>query len=200
MFLIVGLGNPGAKYAGNRHNAGFMAAEAIAREYRLPAWRKRFRGEVTEGPIAGEKVMLLKPMTFMNESGMSAGEAMRFFNIEGDKVYVIYDELDLAPGKVRIKAGGGAAGHNGIRSLIQHVGPYFMRVRLGIGHPGDKFMVMPHVLSDFRKEDNEWFEPMIEGVAEALPHLLRNEFGTFQNKVHLKVNPPPPKPPRQEIA
>jgi PTH1 family peptidyl-tRNA hydrolase len=198
MILIVGLGNPGAKYAGNRHNAGFMAVDAIARAHHFPAWRKRFRGETAEGIVAGTKVLLLKPMTFMNDSGLSVGEAMRFFNIEGDRVFVIYDELDLAPGKVRVKAGGGAAGHNGIRSLIQYIGPYFMRVRLGIGHPGDKFMVMPHVLSDFRKEDREWLDPMIDGVAEALPHLVRNEFGSFQNKIHLKVNPPPPKPAREE--
>jgi PTH1 family peptidyl-tRNA hydrolase len=198
MFLVVGLGNPGAKYAGNRHNIGFMAVDEIVRRHGFSSWRRKFQGEVSEGTLGGEKLLVLKPATFMNESGRSVGEAMRFHNIEPSQLIVLYDELDLFAGKVRVKHGGGAAGHNGIRSLIAHCGPHFVRVRLGIGHPGDKNLVYPHVLSDFAKADHVWLKPLIEAVADHFPLLIEGQEANFQSKVHLAVNPPPPKPPREE--
>ncbi len=198
MDLIVGLGNPGPKYQGNRHNIGFMAVDEIVRRHGFSAWRKRFQGEVSEGVLAGAKVLVLKPMTFMNESGRSVGEAMRFYGIDPARVFVLYDELDLEPGKVRVKLGGGAAGHNGIRSMIAHVGPHFQRVRLGIGHPGDRNLVHPHVLSDFAKADQAWLKPLIESVADNISLLVEGQDGSFQNKVHLALNPPAEKPPKKE--
>ena len=198
MHLLVGLGNPGPKYQGNRHNIGFMAVDEIVRRHGFSPWRKRFQGEVSEGQFGGEKVLVLKPMTFMNESGRSVGEAMRFYDIDPAQVIVLYDELDLEAAKVRVKFGGGAAGHNGIRSLIAHVGPHFQRARLGIGHPGDKNLVYPHVLSDFAKADKLWLESLIAAVAENIPLLISGEDGSFQNKVHLAVNPPPEKPLKKE--
>ena len=194
MHLIVGLGNPGPKYQGNRHNIGFMAVDEMVRRHGFSSWRKRFQGETSEGQFAGEKVLVLKPMTYMNESGRSVGAAMSFYDIDPAQVIVLYDELDLEPGKVRVKLGGGAAGHNGIRSMIAHVGPHFQRVRIGIGHPGDKNLVHPHVLSDFAKADRAWVEPLIDAVAEHLPLLVNGEEATFQNKVHLALNPAPEKP------
>jgi PTH1 family peptidyl-tRNA hydrolase len=191
MHLIVGLGNPGSKYQGNRHNIGFMAVDAIVRRHGFSPWRKRFQGEASEGVLAGEKVLVLKPMTYMNESGRAAGEAMRFYDIDPAQLAVFYDELDLAPGKLRVKLGGGAAGHNGIRSLIAHCGPHFVRVRMGIGHPGDKALVQPHVLSDFAKADQAWLSPLLDAVADHLPLLVQGEEGSFQNKVHLALNPAP---------
>jgi peptidyl-tRNA hydrolase, PTH1 family len=198
MFLVVGLGNPGAKYAGNRHNIGFMAVDEIVRRHGLSVWRKKFQGEISDGMVGGEKVLLLKPSTFMNESGRAVGEALRFHNIDPAQLIVIYDEIDLAEGKIRVKMGGGAAGHNGIRSIIAHCGPHFMRVRLGVGHPGQKELVHPHVLSDFSKADKAWLEPLIDGVAEQLPLLINGEDANFQSKVHLAVNPPLPKPERKK--
>ena len=191
MFLFVGLGNPGAKYASNRHNVGFMAADVIGAAHRFGPWRKKFQGELSEGTLAGEKILLLKPQTFMNESGRSVGEAVRFHNIPLEHVFVFYDELDLEPGKVRVKLGGGAAGHNGIRSIASHITPDFMRVRLGIGHPGDKNMVMPHVLGDFAKSDREWLVAMLDAVADNAALLIEGAEAKFQSIVHLKVNPPP---------
>ncbi len=191
MHLLVGLGNPGPKYAGNRHNIGFMAVDEMVRRHGFSPWRKRFQGEVSEGTFSGEKVLVLKPMTYMNESGRAVGEAMRFYDIDPAQVIVLYDELDLEPGKVRVKFGGGAAGHNGIRSMIAHCGPHFQRVRLGIGHPGDKALVHPHVLSDFAKADRQWLDPLIAAVAENIPLLVHGEDGSFQNKVHLALNPSP---------
>jgi len=196
MYLFVGLGNPGAKYASNRHNVGFMAVDVIAAAQGFGPWRKKFQGELSEGNLGGEKVLLLKPQTFMNESGRSVGEAVRFHNIPLEHVFVFYDELDLEPGKVRVKLGGGAAGHNGIRSIASHVTPDFMRVRLGIGHPGDKNLVMPHVLGDFAKSDRDWLVAMLDAVADNAALLIAGEDAKFQSKVHLKVNPPPEKPPR----
>jgi PTH1 family peptidyl-tRNA hydrolase len=193
MFLFVGLGNPGAKYASNRHNVGFMAADVMALAHKFGPWRKKFQGELAEGNLGGEKVLLLKPQTFMNESGRSVGEAVRFHNIPLDHVFVFYDELDLEPGKVRVKLGGGAAGHNGIRSIASHITPDFMRVRLGIGHPGDKNMVMPHVLGDFAKSDREWLVAMLDAVADNAALLVEGADSKFQSLVHLKVNPPSPK-------
>ena len=198
MHLLVGLGNPGPKYRGNRHNIGFMAVDEIVRRHGFSPWRKRFHGEVSEGQSGGEKLLVLKPMTFMNESGRAAGDAMRFYDIDPARVIVLYDELDLEPGKLRVKLGGGAAGHNGIRSMIAHVGPHFQRVRLGIGHPGDKNLVYPHVLSDFTKTDKAWLEPLIAAVAENIALLVSGEEGSFQNKVHLAVNPPREKPLKKE--
>jgi peptidyl-tRNA hydrolase, PTH1 family len=198
MFLFVGLGNPGARYASNRHNVGFMAVDVMAAAHHFGPWKKKFHGEISEGKLGGEKVLLLKPQTFMNESGRSVGEALRFHDVELDHVLVFYDELDLEAGKVRVKVGGGAAGHNGIRSIAAHVTPDFKRVRLGIGHPGVKEMVMPHVLGDFAKSDKNWLVAMLDAVADNAEMLVRGEDAPFQSKVHLAVNPPPPKPPREK--
>jgi peptidyl-tRNA hydrolase, PTH1 family len=196
VLLLVGLGNPGPGYKGNRHNIGFMAVDEIVRRHGFSPWRKRFQAEVAEGAVGGEKLLALKPQTFMNESGRAVGEAMRFLNIEGDRVYVFHDDIDLAEAKFRVKAGGGHAGNNGLRSIIQHVGPHFMRVRMGVGHPGHKDMVHPHVLSDFSKEERAWVAPMIDGVADALPLLVKGDDASFANKVHLAMFPPEKKPPR----
>ena len=198
MHLVVGLGNPGPKYAGNRHNIGFMAVDEIVRRHGFSAWRKRFQGETAEGMLAGDKVLALKPQTYMNESGRSVGAALRFFDIDPAQVIVLYDEIDLASGKVRVKLGGGAAGHNGIRSITAHIGPHFQRVRLGIGHPGERGLVHPHVLSDFAKADRNWLDPLIQAVAENAALLIKGEDGSFQNKVHLALNPAPEKPARKE--
>jgi len=191
MLLLVGLGNPGAKYAGNRHNIGFMAVDEIVRRHGFAPWRKRFPAETAEGLIGGAKVLAMKPMTFMNDSGRAVGEAVRFYNLDPSEVIVLHDELDLAPGKLRVKLGGGAAGNNGIRSISAHIGPHYQRVRLGIGHPGNRDLVMPYVLSDFAKSDKAWLEPLIDAVADAIPLLIKGDEGSFQNKVHLALNPKP---------
>lgn len=193
MFLLVGLGNPGTKYAGNRHNIGFMAVDKIVRRHGFSTWRKRFHGEVSEGTLGLEKVLVLKPLTFMNESGLAVGDAIRYLDLEPERVIVIYDEIDLMAGKVRVKLGGGAAGHNGIRSISAHIGPYYTRVRLGVGHPGDKTLVHPHVLSDFAKSDKVWLSPLLDAVAEYAALLVEGDTATFQNKVHLALKPAPPK-------
>ncbi len=193
MFLFVGLGNPGGKYEANRHNIGFMAVDEIVRRHGFSAWRKKFQGEVADALIAGEKILVLKPQTYMNESGRSAGEVVRFHQIPVENVFVFYDELDLMAGKMRVKTGGGAAGHNGIRSLIDHLGPDFHRLRLGIGHPGEKQRVLGHVLGDFAKSDKEWLQKLLAGVSENAELLIDGKFAPFQSKVHLAVNPPPPK-------
>ena len=193
MFLLVGLGNPGTKYAGNRHNIGFMAVDEIVRRHGFSSWRKRFHGEISEGTLGGQKCLVLKPLTFMNESGQAVGEAIRFLNLEPHQVIVIYDEIDLLAGKVRVKLGGGAAGHNGIRSISAHIGPHYTRVRLGVGHPGDRNLVHPHVLSDFSKADKEWLLPLLDAVADFAPLLVEGETATFQNKVHLALAPAPQK-------
>ncbi len=196
MFLFVGLGNPGAKYAGNRHNIGFMAVDEIVRRHSFLPWRKKFHSDISEGKLRAEKVLVLKPQTFMNESGRAVGEAVRFHDIDLDKVYVFYDELDLEPGKLRVKTGGGAAGHNGIRSIASHIGPDFKRVRLGIGHPGEKDDVMPHVLGDFAKSDREWVTKLLEGVADEVELLAEGKGEKFQSKVAMVLNPPRPNAPR----
>ena len=157
-----------------------------------------FQGETAEAVLGREKVLALKPMTYMNDSGRSVGEAMRFYDIDPSQVIVFYDELDLEPGKVRVKFGGGAAGHNGIRSMIAHVGPHFQRVRIGIGHPGHKGMVQPHVLSDFAKADRAWLEPLLAAIGEHAPLLVSDEAASFQNKVHLALHPPPAKAPKEK--
>jgi peptidyl-tRNA hydrolase, PTH1 family len=199
MLLIVGLGNPGSKYAGNRHNIGFMAVDEIVRRHSFSPWRKKFQSEVSEGFIGAEKVLVMKPQTFMNESGRAVGEAARFHNIDPAQIIVFYDELDLEAGKVRVKLGGGAAGHNGIRSMIAHGGPHFIRVRLGIGHPGDKAQVHNHVLSDFAKSDKAWLELLLDAVATQLPLLVAGEESNFQSKVHLALHPAPVKPTKKEV-
>lgn len=195
MLLLVGLGNPGARYAGTRHNIGFMAADLIVRRHGFSPWRKRFQGEAAEGTLDGEKVLALKPQTFMNNSGQSVGEALNFYKLTPDDVVVLYDEIDLAPGKVKVKKGGGAAGHNGIRSIDAHIGPDFWRVRLGVGHPGDKARVHGHVLSDFAKADAAWLEKLLDAVADAIPLMARKADGKFMSRVALLTQPPPEKKP-----
>ncbi len=188
MLLFVGLGNPGRAYARNRHNIGFMAIEAIARRHGFAAPRARFQGLLREGAIAGERVLLLEPQTYMNESGRSVGEAARFHKIGLDDIVVFHDELDLAPAKCRIKTGGGVAGHNGLRSITAHIGNDYKRVRLGIGHPGDKALVHPYVLSDFFKAEQPWVEDLVRACAEFAPLLAEGQDASFQNKVHLRMD------------
>lgn len=184
MRLIIGLGNPGARYARNRHNIGFMAAEAIARRYGFPAPRSRFKGELAEGLIAGERRLLLRPQTFMNASGESVLAAMSFYKIAPGDIAVIHDELDLRPGKLRVKRGGGSAGHNGLRSIDQMIGPDYWRVRIGIGHPGVKELVHPYVLQNFAPEEMRgWVEPLVEAVAETIPLLLDGAPDAFMSEV-----------------
>ena len=187
MLLFVGLGNPGAQYAGNRHNIGFMALEAIAREYRFPPFRARFKGRASEGQIGGERVVLLMPETYMNESGRAAQEAARFYKIELPDIVALHDELDLAPGKLRIKTGGGNAGHNGLRSLTAHLGNDYRRVRLGIGHPGDKALVHSYVLNDFGKSERPWVEALCDAVARNAAMLVQRDDSKFQTKAHLAM-------------
>ncbi|MEM8790082.1 MAG: aminoacyl-tRNA hydrolase [Pseudomonadota bacterium] len=192
MQLFVGLGNPGAKYVRNRHNIGWMAIDEIARSF--GPWRSKFQGEITEGRLGDQKLLLLKPHTFMNLSGQSVGEAMRFYKLEPGDVTVFHDELDLAPGKCRVKTGGGHAGHNGLRSLHAHIGAEYVRVRLGIGHPGDKSKVPGYVLHDFAKADDAWLDPLLQGIGEGAEKLAAGDHAGFQNAVALRTNPPRPKP------
>ena len=188
MFLIVGLGNPGAKYASNRHNIGFMAVDEIAHRHNFSPFRSKFQGEISEGTIDGVKTLLLKPTTFMNESGRSVREACKFYKIELADIVVVYDELDLAPGKVKIKKGGGSGGHNGIKSIDAHCGKEYRRVRLGIGHPGDKNRVSGYVLGDFAKADQSWLDPLLSGVADCMGTLAKGEDTNFTNKLALQLN------------
>ncbi|QQO24093.1 aminoacyl-tRNA hydrolase [Bradyrhizobium diazoefficiens] len=187
MRLFVGLGNPGAKYARNRHNIGFMAVDEIARRHGFAPWRRRFQGETSEGTLDTERVILLKPTTYMNDSGRSVQEAASFFKIAPGDVTVFHDELELPPGKVRVKIGGGIAGHNGLRSISAHIGNEYRRVRLGIGHPGVKELVHGHVLSDFAKADNDWVATLCEAVAEHAPLVAKGTDATFSNRVHLAM-------------
>ncbi|MEM9045586.1 MAG: aminoacyl-tRNA hydrolase [Pseudomonadota bacterium] len=192
MQLFVGLGNPGTKYARNRHNIGWMALDEIARGF--GAWRAKFQGEISEGRLGAEKILLLKPHTFMNLSGQSVGEAMRFYKLAPSDVVVFHDELDLAPGKCRVKTGGGHAGHNGLRSIHSHIGSDYIRIRMGIGHPGDKSQVSGYVLHDFAKADDAWLDPLIQGIGDGAPKLAAGDHAGFQNAVALRTNPPRPKP------
>ena len=187
MKLFVGLGNPGAKYAGNRHNIGFMALDAIARRHANAPFRARFQGEATEAVIGGEKVLLLKPLTYMNESGRAVGAAMQFFKIALGDVAVFHDELDLPPARLRVKTGGGNAGHNGLRSISAHCGNEYLRIRLGIGHPGVKEMVHPYVLSDFAKVERPWVEDLCAAIADNAELMARGEHASFQNRIHLAL-------------
>lgn len=189
MKLIVGLGNPGAKYAANRHNIGFMAVDRIAADHGFGPWKARFQGLAAEGRLGGDRVMLLKPQTFMNLSGQSAGEAMRYLKLTPADVIVLHDELDLAPGKCRVKQGGGHAGHNGLRSLHQHIGADYGRVRLGIGHPGHKDRVAPWVLSDFARADQDWLDDLLRGISDGAEWLAAGDAGRFQNAVAARMTP-----------
>lgn len=190
MKLFVGLGNPGGKYARNRHNIGFMALDRIAEDHGFGPWKSKFQGQLSEGRLGSEKVLLLKPETFMNRSGQSVGEAMRFYKLDSTDVTVLHDELDLAPGKVRVKAGGGHAGHNGLRSIHEHIGAAYDRVRLGIGHPGRKELVSGYVLHDFARADSEWLDDVLRGVSDGAPQLAAGEGGKFMNAVALRTAPP----------
>ena len=196
--LIAGLGNPGTDYARNRHNAGFMAADVIHESYKFGPWRSRFNGAVSEGKIAGRKVHLLKPMTYMNDSGDSVGAAMRFFKLPLSALVVIHDELDLAAAKLKVKTGGGDAGHNGLRSITATLGPDYRRVRIGVGHPGEKSRVHGHVLNNFSKADEDWLVPMLTAIADAAPWLAKDDDVGFMNKVALTLKPPAKKPPKEE--
>lgn len=187
MLIIAGLGNPGGQYAGHRHNIGFMAADEIARSHGFSPWKSKFNALIAEGDLGGEKTLLLKPQTYMNNSGQSVGEALRFYKLGVEDLIVIYDELDLAPGKVRIKTGGGAGGHNGIRSIDAHCGRDYRRVRLGIGHPGNKAQVQRHVLSDFAKADTGWLEPLLEAISGNADLLAKGEDSTFMNRIALAL-------------
>jgi len=196
MQIIVGLGNPDAKYAGNRHNAGFLALDAMAGHWSLGPWKKRFQGAACEGvvdtPSGSKKVLLLKPATYYNESGRAVGEALRFFKLGADAITVFHDELDLAPGKFRLKTGGGHGGNNGLRSIMAHVPGDFRRARIGIGHPGDKNLVTHWVLSDFPKADQGWAGELFDAIARSLPLLLDGQMDAFQTRVtHLAPAPKP---------
>lgn len=189
MKLIVGLGNPGAKYARNRHNIGFMAVDEIAAAHGLSPWRAKFQGQVSEGRIGSDKVILLKPEMFMNLSGQAVGEAARFHKIDPADVIVFHDELDLAPAKIRVKTGGGHAGHNGLRSIHQHIGPDYDRVRMGVGHPGHKDAVAGYVLRDFPKADADWLDNELRGIADGVAHLVAGESAKFLNTIGLRLTP-----------
>lgn len=188
MLLFVGLGNPGSRYEGNRHNIGFMAMDAIARVHKAAPWRRKFQSDVTEATIGGDKVILLKPETFMNESGRAVQEAQKFYKIELGDILAFHDELDLPPGKLRIKTGGGNAGHNGLRSMTECCGNEYRRIRLGIGHPGHKDAVHKFVLSDFSKSDRAWVQDLCDAVADHVPLLVKGEDSNFQSKIHLAMD------------
>ena len=202
MKLIVGLGNPGAKYAANRHNIGFLALDRIAADHDFTPWRARFQGMAADGRLGDTRVTLLKPQTFMNLSGQSVGEAARYLKLAPADVIVLHDELDLAPGKCRVKQGGGHAGHNGLRSIHQHIGAEYGRVRLGIGHPGHKDKVASYVLSDFAKAEQDWLDDLLRGISDGAPALAAGDGGRFQNAVANRTAParnsgteaPTPKP------
>jgi PTH1 family peptidyl-tRNA hydrolase len=187
MLLFVGLGNPGASYVGNRHNIGFVAVQALAKRHDMSPWRRRFQGVAVEGELGGENVLLLLPGTYMNESGRAVGEAAHFYKLGLSDIVVFHDELDLAPGKLRVKTGGGNAGHNGLRSITAHVGNDYRRVRMGIGHPGDKALVERYVLMDFAKSERPLFDTLVDAVAANAPLIAKRQDSSFQNKVHLAM-------------
>lgn len=196
MFLLVGLGNPGPKYQKNRHNIGFMAVDEIVRRHSFSDWRSRFQGLVSEGRLNGEKILVLKPETFMNNSGQAVGEAMRFYKLTPAEVFIIYDELDLALGKLRVKQGGGTSGHNGLKSIDAHIGKDYWKLRVGISHPGDKEKVLGHVLGDFAKSETGDVERILDAIARYLPEMFSADASTFMSKVGLAIKPPShlPKP------
>lgn len=191
MLLLVGLGNPGQEHAGHRHNIGFMALDRIAERHSFPAFKQKFQGQLTQGFLGGEKTLLLKPETFMNESGKSVAEAVRLYKQPLADIVVFYDELDLIPGKLRMKTGGGLAGHNGLRSLKAHIGENFRRARLGIGHPGHKDKVISHVLKDFSKHDQKtWLHPFLDALSDHAPLLATDTDMNYQTRVHETLAPP----------
>jgi PTH1 family peptidyl-tRNA hydrolase len=187
MWLLVGLGNPGPGYAGNRHNIGFMAIDAVVRRHNLGSWRRRFKGVTAEGLIGGERVIALKPETFMNDSGRAVAEAANFHKIDPGNIVVFHDEIDLAPARVRVKTGGGIAGHNGLRSISAHVGNDYVRVRIGVGHPGVKEQVHAYVLGDFAVSERPWVETLCDILADNAAMLVKGQDSNFQNKVHLAM-------------
>jgi PTH1 family peptidyl-tRNA hydrolase len=192
MRLFVGLGNPGAKYARHRHNIGFMAVDRIAADHGFPPFRAKFQGMLSEGRLGEERIALLMPATYMNNSGQSVGEAARFFKLDPADVVVFHDEIDLAPGKLKCKTGGGHAGHNGLRSIHQHLGPDYARVRMGVGHPGHKDRVPRYVLHDFPKADEGWLDDMLRGVSDGAPALAAGDTAGFSNAVALRLSPQRP--------
>ena len=194
MKLFVGLGNPGKKYVNNRHNIGFMALDQIASDHSFSPWKSKFQGQLSDGKLGLEKVILLKPETFMNLSGQSVSETIKFYKIKTEDVVVFHDELDLSPSKIRVKTSGGHAGHNGLRSIHQHIGPDYQRVRMGIGHPGDKNRVANYVLSDFAKSDQNWLEDLIYGTSAGAVYLANDDPGKFMNAVAMKTVPKREKP------
>ncbi|MGA2311307.1 MAG: aminoacyl-tRNA hydrolase [Xanthobacteraceae bacterium] len=187
MLLLVGLGNPGARYVGTRHNVGFMTVQAIAKRHGIGPWRRRFQGVACEGTLGGARVLLLLPGTYMNESGRAVAEAAHFYKLPLADITVFHDEIELAPGKVRVKVGGGIAGHNGLRSVSEHIGNDYHRVRIGVGHPGHKDLVEHYVLSDFAKSEQRWVEALTDILADNVDFLVRGEDASFQNKVHLAM-------------
>jgi PTH1 family peptidyl-tRNA hydrolase len=187
MLLLVGLGNPGARYVGTRHNVGFMTVQAIAKRHGIGPWRRRFQGVACEGTLGGARVLLLLPGTYMNESGRAVAEAAHFYKLPLADITVFHDEIELAPGKVRVKVGGGIAGHNGLRSVSEHIGNDYRRVRIGVGHPGHKDLVEHYVLSDFAKSEQRWVEALTDILADNVDFLVRGEDASFQNKVHLAM-------------
>jgi PTH1 family peptidyl-tRNA hydrolase len=187
MLLLVGLGNPGARHVGNRHNVGFLAVQEIAKHHGIGPWRRRFQGVACEGPLGGVRTLLLLPGTYMNESGRAVAEAAHFYKLSTADITVFHDEIDLPPGKVRVKIGGGVAGHNGLRSITGHIGNDYRRVRIGVGHPGDKDLVQHYVLSDFAKSDRDWVDALIAIIGDNAELLARGQDASFQNKVHLAM-------------
>lgn len=193
MLLLVGLGNPGAGYSENRHNIGFMAVDEIVRRHSFSPWRKKFQAEVAEGTVGGIKVLALKPQTYMNRSGQSVGEAVRFYKIEPDNIVVIHDELDLPLGRLKVKKGGGHGGHNGLRDIDAHIGKEYRRIRLGIGHPGDKDLVTGHVLSDFAKGERPLLDKLMDEISHEFPSVAKGDDAKFMNRVAAALKPPKPK-------
>ncbi|MFC5345502.1 aminoacyl-tRNA hydrolase [Brevundimonas staleyi] len=196
MLIIAGLGNPGPKYEKNRHNIGFMAVDEIARRWRFGSDRAKFQSVICEGEVEGRKILLMKPQTFMNNSGNAVGEAARFYKIPPKDIIIFHDEIDLAPGRFRMKTGGGAAGQNGVRSLISQLGADFRRARMGIGHPGEPQLVMPHVLGDFHKAEQPWLDAMLNACADALPFAVKGDDERYQGEV-MRLAPAPKFSPRQ---
>ena len=201
MRLLVGLGNPGSNYEHNRHNIGFMAADRVAKAYAFSPWKARFQGHVCEGVIGTEKVLLLKPGTYMNLSGQAVGEASRFYKIATPDVVVMYDELELQPGRMKVKQGGGNAGHNGLKSIDAHIGLDYWRVRMGIGHPGEKHKVSGYVLQDFAKADQPWLDAFLDAIVKSLPDLINGDENRFMTRVSLLTKDTTPAlPPKPDAA
>lgn len=196
MYIFIGQGNPGQKYAGNRHNIGFMVMDALADHFSFGPWRRKFLGAICEGQIGGQKILLLKPETFYNETGQAAQAAANFYKVAASDVTVFHDEIDLAPGRLRVKRGGGHSGNNGVRSLIAHLGADIRRIRIGVGHPGDKTKVMPYVLADFSKADTGWVEDLLTAICRAAPLLISETDERFQTEV-MRLAPAPKGDPRQ---